>query len=433
MVSAFFALFLSAVLELSFPVEKYTLENGLEVILSPDHRLPVVAVNVWYHVGPVNEPPGRTGYAHLFEHLMFQGSAHVENEEHFALLESAGATNINGTTSFDRTNYFETLPSDQVELALWLEADRMGFLLPALSESKLEIQRQTILNERRQTVDRRPYGRSSEAFFNALFGAGHPYHGFLIGTAEDLDAVTLRGVREFYDRFYAPANATLAVVGDFDRDAMTEMIERYFGTLPRRPPPGPRQIITVPIRKEIRLTVEEPVELARIEMGWHSPAVFEEGDAAADLLAVILGRGRSSRLQRLVDRDGLARSVSASQRSLQLKSVFSIAATAPAEVPVSELEAALQEAIDAIRASPPTALEMARARNLLMTEAVFGLEQVGARADQLNRTNHYRGDPSLLRQTVARYERVSTEDVQRLARELLRNDRRVVVTTVPTR
>lgn len=434
MIQVVLALLLTGRPELAFPVEKYTLDNGLEVLLSPDHRLPIVAVNIWYHVGPVNEPPGQVGFAHLFEHLMFRGSENVAEGQHVHLLRSVGATSINGTTSFDRTNYFESVPSNQLELALWLESDRMGFLLPALDQRALSEQVESIRAERRQTIDLRPYGPSTEAFYQALFPRGHPYHGFLIGSADDLTSITLKDAREFYLHHYSPANATLAVVGDFDPKPTKALIARYFGNLPRRPPPKPRTIVTPPIAREIRLTVNEPVELARIQLGWHSPPAFHRDDAVADVLAVLLGQGKTSRLhRRLIEKEALASSVAASQGSLQLRSVFSIQATARAQVPLGQLETALQEELDALTRAPPGAEELERARNRLRTEVLLDLQRVGARADRLNRSNHYRGGSVDLTHELDRYREVTAADVQRLARDLLRTNRRVVVITVPTR
>ncbi|MEO0813975.1 MAG: pitrilysin family protein, partial [Myxococcota bacterium] len=272
--------------------ETYRLpSNGLEVILSHDPTLPRVAVNVWYHAGPANEPPGQAGIAHLLERLMFRGSEHAPAGEHRQLLKRAGATDVDATTSFDRTNFYQTVPSHQLELALWLESDRMGFLRSSLSAQALDEQREVIRNERRQSILDRPYGRSSQALFRALFKKGHPYHGYVLGTAESLAALTPEDTRRYYDTFYAPANATLAVVGDFDPSRVKSLVETYFGSLPSRPGPKPRAIVTPPIVEEIRLQVPEAVELPRVQYGWHSAPALTQDDATAEVLAVILGQG----------------------------------------------------------------------------------------------------------------------------------------------
>ena len=242
-------------------IEKYTLPNGLDVILSQDHRVPLVGVDVWYHVGPAYEAPGRTGFAHLFEHMMFQGSKHVPGDSHFRLLEGAGGTGLNGTTSFDRTNYFETVPANQLELALWLESDRMGFLLDEVDQAKLTNQQDVVRNERRQSTENAPYGIVQEAMFQALFPSGHPYHGVVIGSHADIQAAKLEDVRSFFKQYYAPNNASLAIAGDFDKAATKKLIEKYFGSLKRGPAIPPVTAKTAPITSEKRQVVQDNVQL----------------------------------------------------------------------------------------------------------------------------------------------------------------------------
>ncbi len=417
------------------PFEKYVLpDNGLEVILSQDHTLPVVAVNIWYHAGPVNEAPGRTGFAHLFEHLMFKGSKDVGDGQHFKLLDAAGASLINGTTDFDRTNFFETVPRNQLALALWLESDRMGFLLDTLTQQKLDNQRDVVMNERRQSFENVPYGPSEEQLVHLLFPPEHPYYGNVIGSMQDLAAATLDDVREFYRRYYAPANATLAIVGDFDPAETKELVAKYFGTLARRPPPEKREVVTPPITKERRDVVKEPVQLPRVAMAWLSPAAYQPGDADCDVLAFVLGNGRSSRLyQRLVYDLQLAQSVSASQESLALTSIFRVVLTARPGVDPKKLEAEAQKVVDGVRAAPPSVREVERARNQLLTSMVGQLQTVGGfggKADTLNRYNQYVGDPGYLPKDVARYEAVTPGSVQQAAKKLLDPNARVVVVTV---
>jgi zinc protease len=418
----------------SIPFEKYTLEgNGLEVILSKDPSLPVVAVNLWYHAGPINESPKRTGFAHLFEHLMFQGSAHVGDDKHFELLDSSGASQINGTTDFDRTNYFETVPKNQLALALWLESDRMGFLRQALTQEKLDNQREVVMNERRQSVDNRPYGPSEEKLVQLLFPPEHPYYGNVIGSMDDLTAANIDDVKAFYDRYYAPANATLAIVGDIDVAETKRLVDKYFGTLPRRPAPPPMPVKTPPVTRERRAVVKEPVQLPRVAMGWLSPPAYAPGDADADVLAFILGAGKSSRMyQRLVYELELAQNIDVSQESQALASMFVVSITGRPGADVKKLEAETQKVLDGIKKDPPTAREVERAKNMLLTSIVGGLQNVGGfggKADTLNRYNQYVGDPGHLPRDIGRYDTVTPETVQALAQKLLDNNSRVVVIT----
>jgi zinc protease len=245
------------------PFEKYTLDNGLTVLLHRDTSLPIVAVQIWYRIGPVNEPPGRSGFAHLFEHLMFEGSRHV-GREFDKLVESVGATNVNGTTSWDRTNYFETVPREHLELVLWIESDRMGFLLDAVDQERLDVQRDVVKNERRQSYENAPYGPSTLAMLDAMFPAGHPYHGAVIGSMEDLTAATLDDVRDFFGAYYVPSNAVLALAGDFDSGTARALVQKYFGGLPSKAKARVNRPTTPPLAKPIRLTVSEPVDLARV-------------------------------------------------------------------------------------------------------------------------------------------------------------------------
>lgn len=416
--------------------EKYTLPNGLEVILHRDQRLPVVAVDVWYHVGAFHESPDRTGFAHLFEHMMFQGSKNVADDQHIALLEKIGATDLNGTTDFDRTNYFETVPSNHLETALWLESDRMGFLLDALTQEKLDTQREVVKNERRQSIETAPYGLAEEKFWKALFPAPHPYFGVVIGSMADLDAATLSDVMSFFRKWYAPSNATLAIAGDFDPARTKALVEKYFGSLPKVEDPKPPRVAEVKLDKEIVLHHDEPVAtLPSVMVGWHSPRVFAPGDATADVLASILTHGKASRLhRRLVREKQLAQSVRASQQSLGAQSVFSITAIARPGVStdalLSEIDAVLQE----IRSSGVTADEVERAQNKTETAIIAQLQRVGGFggvADRLQTYNHYLGDPDYLAQDIARYRAVTPQSVQTFTREVLAPDRRVVLHAVP--
>src|SRR5467141_3244928 len=299
--------------------EKYKLPNGLEVILSEDHRLPMVAVNLWYNFGPANELPGRTGFAHLFEHMMFEGSRHVPGSAHFHFLEAAGASDINGTTDFDRTNYFETLPSNQLELALWLESDRMGYLPDKLDQANLSNQQDVVRNERRQSVENAPYGVVEEGLFHQVFPKEHPYYGEVIGSHQDIQSAKLEDVRNFFKLYYAPNNASLAIVGDFDPEKARELVQKYFGPLKRGEDVPKIKAHTPPIASERHVVIQDNVQLPRVYMGWLTSPIFKPGDAEADLAATILGGGKSSRLyKKLVYEKQIAQNVAVSQQSLIL-------------------------------------------------------------------------------------------------------------------
>jgi zinc protease len=416
-------------------IEKYTLPNGFEVILSEDHRVPLVGVDVWYHVGPAYEAPGRTGFAHLFEHMMFQGSKHVEGDSHFKFLAGAGATGVNGTTNFDRTNYFETVPSNQLEIALWLESDRMGFLLEEVDQAKLSNQQDVVRNERRQSYENRPYGIVEEAVFQALFPKGHPYHGMIIGSHADIQAAKLEDVRQFFKEYYAPNNATIAIAGDINKAAAKKLIAKYFGSLKRGPTIRPIKVEPPVITAERRLVVQDRVELPRVYMNWITPAFYKDGDADADIVAGILGGGNSSRLyKKLVYEKQLAQSVEAYQYSNMLGSIFTIEATARPGRTAEELEAVIDEELTGLRDKGPTASEVQRATNVLETRMMSGLQLLGGFggvADQLNQYNHYVGTPDYLTQDVMRHRNVTAESAKRFAQQYLQKNTRVVVHAVP--
>jgi zinc protease len=417
------------------PFQSYRLANGLQVILSEDHRLPLVAVNLWYHVGPANERPGRTGFAHLFEHMMFQGSGHVPHDAHIKLLEGAGATDLNGTTSFDRTNYFETVPSEQLPLALWLESDRMGFLLGTLDQAKLTNQKDVVRNERRQSIENRAYGLVEEELYHQLFAAGHPYHADVMGSHADIEAARLEDVRAFFRQYYVPNNASLAIVGDIDPKQTRAWVQQYFGSLPKGAAVPAPDVVTAPITSERHVVVHDRIELPRIYMGWLTPPIFRPGDADADVLAEILGGGRSSRLyQHLVHDRQLAQDVRVDQDSLQLTSVFTIEATAKPGVKPEELQAAIDAELAEMSAHGPTDAEVQRARTVIRARMIRGLEKLGGSggvADRLNQYNHYLGRPDYLAADLARYQGVKPATVQRFAASFLAPSARVVVYGLP--
>ena len=415
--------------------EKYTLPNGLDVILSQDHRIPMVAVNLWYHVGPANEEPGRTGFAHLFEHMMFQSSKHVPEDAHFKLLEAAGASDINGTTDYDRTNYFETIPANQLELALWLESDRMGYLIDKVDQPSLSNQQDVVRNERRQSVENQPYGLAEETLVQTLFPPKHPYYGNVIGSHEDIQAAKLDDVRRFFRQYYAPNNASLAIVGDFEPAQAKALVQKYFGTLKRGSAVPPIKAATPKITSERRKTVTARVELPRVYMAWITSPILKPGDADADIAANILGGGRSSRLyKKLVYEKQIAQTVSATQQSLILGSVFQIEATARPGHTVDELEKAIDEELAAFRSKPAEASEIERSRNRIETSIIGGLEVLGGFggvADRLNSYNHYLGTPDYLEKDVQRYRAVTPASVQAFAKDQLAQTSRVVLHVTP--
>lgn len=415
--------------------EKYKLQNGLVVILSEDHRLPMVAVNLWYHVGPANELPGRTGFAHLFEHMMFEGSRHVPGNTHFHLLEAAGASDINGTTDFDRTNYFETLPANQLELALWLESDRMGYLPDKLDQANLSNQQDVVRNERRQSVENQPYGVVEEGIFHLLYPQGHPYYGDVIGSHEDIQSAKLGDVRNFFKLYYAPNNASLAIVGDFQPEHAKELVEKYFGPLKRGEDVPRIAAKTPPITAERRAVIQDNVQLPRVYEAWLTSPIFKPGDAEADLTATVLGGGKSSRLYKeLVYEKQIALDVAANQQSLMLGSEFLVQATARPGVKPEELEKVINTELEAFRISGPTEEELKRARNLLESRIIEGLETLGGFggvADRLNSYNHYLGTPDFLSADIARYENASVDSLRAFAQNQLGNKQRVVVYGVP--
>jgi zinc protease len=415
--------------------EKYTLPNGLVVILSEDHRLPLVSTNIWYHVGPANELPGRTGFAHLFEHMMFEGSKHVPGNAHIRFLEAAGASDLNGTTDFDRTNYFETLPSNQLELALWLESDRMGYLPDKLDLASLTNQQDVVRNERRQSIENSPYGIVEEDVFHLLFPKSHPYHADVMGSHADIQAAKLEDVRDFFKLYYAPNNASLAIVGDFDPVQAKQWVEKYFGPLKRGAPVPKISATTPPITSERRAVIHDQVELPRVYMAWLTASIFKPGDADADLAAEILGGGKSSRLyKKLVYEKQIALDASASQQSLILGSVFQIEVTARPGHTAEEMEKAVDEELAAFRKSGPTTVELERARNGTETGMIQGLERLGGFggvADRLNEYNHYLGNPGYFPEDVHRYGSATTNSIRAFAEAQLKPTARVVVYGIP--
>ncbi|MES1173691.1 MAG: pitrilysin family protein [Myxococcales bacterium] len=417
--------------------EKLKLANGLTVILHSDRSLPLVAVNVWYHVGPQNEPVHRSGFAHLFEHLMFEGSKHV-GHEFDRILESIGATNSNGTTSWDRTNYFETAPSENLETLLWLESDRMGYMIDTLTQERLDVQRDVVKNERRQSYENAPYGPSSLALLNSLFPEGHPYNGAVIGSMQDLSAASLADVTEFFRQYYAPSNATLCIAGDLDVANAKALVERYFGTLADRKRPPAKAVPYAPLPQAVRLVVKEPVTLAQVSFGYRSPPAYSKDDPALEVAMAILGGGKATRLyQRLVVQTKLAADVSASLESNQLSSIASLSATVATGKSPALVEKELDAVLAGLEKGGPTTAELERAKRRILVGALSNLELLNGpggesgRAGLLQRFDQYTGDPGYLPQWLDQIEQVKGSDVQRVIKASLRPEARVVVLTEP--
>jgi zinc protease len=413
---------------------KHTLPNGLDVLIHEDHALPIVAVNVWYHVGSKNEVPGRTGFAHLFEHLMFEGSEHYDRG-YFHPLQEAGAA-LNGSTNADRTNYWEVVPTNALDLALWMESDRMGFLLPALTDAKFSNQREVVLNERRQNYENRPYGLAGMAIVSALYPADHPYHWLTIGGADDIRAAHIDDVRAFFQKFYHPANASLALAGDIDPDMGLLLAEEYFGEIPAGEKPARVQVVEPPPPPEdVKLVLEDRVELPRLYMAWHSPALFAEGDAELDLVAEVLSSGKTSRLYRaLVYEQRIATEVAASQNSREAGSFFQIVATAAPGRTLAEIERAIVKELANLIDKGPTAAELERCLAQAEAHFLFRLQTVGGfggKSDQLNAYNTFLGDPGYFEQDLRRYRSATSELLRQAAAKHLPPARRVVLSVVP--
>jgi zinc protease len=421
-------------MDLHLSYTQFTLENGLTVVVHREPALPIVAVNLWYHVGSANERPGRTGFAHLFEHIMFEGSRHVPEGEFDTLLESVGAS-ANGSTSTDRTNYVEEVPSNALSLALWLESDRMGWLLDTMDRSKLDIQREVVKNERRQAYENQPYGLAWETLSAALYPPEHPYHWPVIGSMEDLEAATLDDVTRFFRTYYAPNNASLVVAGDVRVDQVRALAERHFGAIPRGPDVPAVSAPDPTLRAPRVLVLEDDVQLPRLYMAWHSPAALTPGDAAMELLATVLANGRSSRLyRRLVYEEQVAQDVMAYQDEGRLGGAFHLVVTGRPEVPLSRLEAVVREELARLASEGPGDDEVASARARAEADLVRSLDRLGGfdgRADRLNRYLFHTGDPGFIRRDLARYARLTAGDLADHARSFLVERHGVTLSVVP--
>ena len=411
--------------------EKYTLPNGLEVILHQDRSVPLVAVNTWYKVGSGDEKVGRTGFAHLFEHILFMGSQHVPVGAFDQWLEAAGANN-NGSTSFDRTNYYEWMPSNALPLALWLDADRMGWLLPTMDQAKLDLQRDVVKNERRQRYDNAPYGRAFETILGALFPMGHPYSWSTIGSMTDLSAASLDDVKSFFRTYYAPNNATLVVAGDFDRDSAKVWIERYFGGIPRGPAMPARPAPAAFAVRDTFLVLEDKVQLPRLYNAWHSTTNYTADDAALTILGDVLANDKNSRLyKRLVYEMQVAQDVGAFQVGQKLDGMFMVVVTPQQGQTPQRMQQLVDEEIARVVKDGITPRELQRAQNSIRARFLDQLASVNDKADLLNSYNYLVGNPDWAREDAARFDKVTAEDVRRAAERYLQRAGRVTLTVVP--
>jgi zinc protease len=418
-------------IDVTLDCETRTLANGLRLFVHEEHGSPLAAVNVWYHVGSRHERVGRTGLAHLFEHLMFEGSAHVPPGLFDRLLEESGGIN-NGSTTADRTNYWETVPSSAVELALFLEADRMAGLLDALSLERFEAQRDVVMNERRESYENRPYGLSYETLLACLYPPGHPYHWPVIGFMHDLEETTFDDAASFCTSWYVPDNASIAVAGDVETAHIVELVEQHFGSIPR----GPARLPAPPVHgvpTHDRRVLEDNVQLPRLYLAWHSPAAFAPGDAAMDALGHVLAAGKASRLYRALVATGMAIDVSANQHSGQLTSSFEISVTARPGVGLDEIESIVAARVDALAEAGPSEDEMDRVRNVIATSFIDDLQTVGGfggRADRLNLYEHHLGDPGFAQRDLDRFLELEVEHVREACARLRPGDS-VVLSVVP--
>jgi len=419
---------------LHVPYQTFTLPNGLQVLLHEDHSVPLVSVNMWYHVGSSDEKPGRTGFAHLFEHIMFMGSQHVPTGEFDRLLEAAGGDN-NGSTTEDRTNYYEDAPGNALPLPLWLDSDRMGFLLPEITADKVDLQRGVVQNERRQSYENRPYGLAEENILQRLYPPDHPYHWPVIGSMADLSAATLDDVRGFFRTYYTPNNATLAIAGDITPRATRQLVERYFGDIPRGPAVTRPEPPAVQLGADVYATIEDRVQVPRVYDAWHTVKAFADGDATLDVLANVLAGGRSSRLyKRLVYELQIATDVVAFQDGGRIDGKFELWATARLGHDLTELERVIDEEVRKIAQAGPTPREVERAQNSFEAQFLSRMERVGGfggKADQLNFYNYFVGTPDYFEKDLDRYRKVTAAEVQQAARRYLADAHRVVLSVVP--
>jgi zinc protease len=400
--------------------QKYTLSNGLEVILYPDKSLPTVSINIWYRVGSANEKPGKTGFAHLFEHMMFQGSQNVPKEGHFKFIQEAGGT-LNGSTSIDRTNYYESVPANYLELLLWLESDRMGFLLPALTQDKLDNQKDVVLNERRQRYENQPYGLAWELLFSNLFSGDHPYAWPTIGWMDDIAKFELDDVRNFFKTYYSPNNASLVLGGNFEIGNAKSLVEKYFGGIQKAEIIPLVSVQLQSLSENKKVIHEDNVQLPRIYLAWHSDKAFDRYDAALDILADILTGSKNSRLQKnLLFDNQIAQDVSSFQYSARLSGSFIIISTAKPGINTEQLRNEIISEIEKLIQYGVTDDELVRAKNGFKSSYIYSLQKLDTIVDHLNHYNFFLNEPDSFLFDISRYENVTKEDVVTAAEKFLK-------------
>ena len=415
---------------LSVPIVIDTLENGLTLIVHEDHSVPNVSVNIWYMVGSGDEKPSRTGFAHLFEHLMFMGSENAVYPAFDRLLEAAGANN-NGSTTTDRTNYYEEGPANSLPLMLWLEADRMGWFLSTMSAEKVDAQREIVKNERRESYENQPYGLARETLTRTLYPAGHPYSWSVIGSMTDLSAASLEDTKDFFRRYYAPNNAVLTVAGDVNAIEVRQLVEQYFAAVPRGPAITRPTAPAFSLARDTVVILEDRVQLPRAYFNWHTARVYSQDDAALDLLAYLLTGAKNSRLtQKLVYDQQIATSVVAFNSGKRLDGDFVIYATARPGHSLPELQTSIDAEIRRLAADGPGTRELEQAQNATEASFLNRLEQVADKSNQLNSYYYFVGTPDYFQQDLARYRGVTSADIQRVARQYL-GGHRVVLSVVP--
>lgn len=404
---------------LKITYEKFKLENGLDVILYQDLSLPTVSINIWYKVGSANEKPGKTGFAHLFEHMMFQGSQNIPKEGHFKFIQEAGGS-LNGSTSIDRTNYYETVPANYLELILWLESDRMGFLLPSLTQEKLDNQKEVVMNERRQRYDNQPYGLAWEKIFSNLFTPDHPYSWPTIGWMTDIEKFELDDVRNFFSTYYSPSNASLVLGGNFDKKEARVLIEKYFGSIQNGKNIDPLKPLEQKLSEVKKIVHPDNVQLPRIYFAWHSEKIFGEDDVALDILADILSATKNSRLhKKLVFDNQIAQDVSAFQYSARLAGTFIIVSTAKPSTSLEILKENIFCEIENLVQNGITEDELLRSKNSIKSSYIYSLQKLDTIVDHINHYNFYLNEPDSFIFDIERYEKVTIDNVINAAKKYL--------------
>lgn len=418
--------------EISIPYKKYVLDNGLTVVLHEDKSDPLVHVDVTYHVGSGREEPGRSGFAHFFEHMQFQGSENVGDEEHFKIISEAGGT-LNGTTNSDRTNYFETVPANQLEKILWLEADRMGFFLDAVTQEKFEVQRETVKNERGQRVDNRPYGLLWEKLGEAMYPEGHPYSWSTIGYLEDLNRADLNDLKQFFLRWYGPNNATLTIGGDFDEQEALEWVTKYFGSIPAGPAVDKPEVLEVTLEEDRYISYEDNIALPLIYMAWPTVSARHPDEAPLDVLMNIMGVGKTSLLYKNMEKEGLAVQASAGHNCREIHCMFNVLALPDPSsgASLADLEQIARESFEEFETRGVLDDDLTRVKADIVSGMIYGLESVSGKVSQLAAYETYESNPNYIGQDIARYENVTKEDVVRVYNQYIKNKSAVILSIVP--